>query len=182
MSVERYMEQHGIKLTKPKKSSSPLQQPSAPLVSTQSLHARTTPEPAMAALASASLPCQRSVLQGSCEADLEEEEEDSQQQDPPQVLATSAARAYNERPRRSCSVPPVDPCVYDGDGDDDDDMLPTLAEPNEADIAANDDMMPMFDEPIEQMQQEDAPGDEMVRSCLEHATDEVTCCKQSIVL
>lgn len=74
MSIEKYMNRRGIKLTRSKKSGPPLQQPSVLLVSAQSLPADTSTEPAVAEPASAGTPPQRSVSQAPYEADLEQEQ------------------------------------------------------------------------------------------------------------
>ena len=183
MSVEKYMGQHGIKLTKPKRSRSPLQQLSAPLVSAQSLHACTSSEPAMAEIASASMPRQSSTPQVSCEADSEGEqhEKGSQQQDA-QAVSTSAATVSMDRQRCSGSVPAADLSTDDDDDDDDDDVRPwvnvptdaddmTLDEPLDVDAGPDDHRVPASNEPVEDrynpthVQQEDASDEEMVWSC-----------------
>ena len=128
---------------------------------------RTTPEPAMAQLASASMPHQQSSLQVSCDSDTdfegEQNEEDSQQRNE-QAVSASPATVSTDRQRCSHAVPETDPSPW----------APT---PTDADIEA--DMMldedyrgPMSNQPLEDMQPshglpEDASDDEMVRLCTE---------------
>lgn len=156
-----------------------MQQLSAPLVSAQSLHARTSPEPAMAETASASMPRQSLTPQGSCEVDSEGEqhEEDPQQQQEQAVFA-SAATVSMDRRRCSDSAPAADDDVLprvnvptDAEVQAADDM--TLDEPLQADIDPNDHRVPASDEPMEDryhsshVQQGDASDDGMVRLCTE---------------
>lgn len=175
------MSLHGIKLTKPKRRKSSRQQPSASLVSAQSLHACTSSEPAMAQQA-ASMPCQQSSPQASCEVDLDgEQHEEGLQQQEAQAVSASAARVSTDRQRRSTSIPAAEVSSDDGKdvlpvGEPTDanieaaaDMVPMWDEPPEADVDPNDDTGPALDQPVEDMQpshvqQEDASDDEMVRS------------------
>lgn len=178
MSVENYMGLYGIKLTRPKRSRSPLQQPFAPLVSAQSLHVRTTPEPAMAQLASASMPRQQSSPQGCCDSEAdsegEQDEEDSQQREDAQAVSASVATVSTDRQRCSHADaeadPPWAPTPTDAKLKTADDMM--LDEPLDADVDLNDDRGPMLNESVQNLQpshvqQEDASDDDMVRPCTE---------------
>ena len=166
---------HGIKLTKPKRSRSSLQhrKNSAPLLSAQCLHARTSPEPAKAKQASASLAHQQSSPQSPCPdcSEGEQHEENAQQQNAEALLA-SAARVSTDRQQCSHTVPAANPSI----GYDDDEELHTVDEPIVAQIFnepldgidPDDRELPTSHETMEDVQpshvqQEDASDDEMVR-------------------
>lgn len=145
MSIEKYMNRRGIKLTRSKGSGAPLQQPSVLLVSAQSLHADASTEPAMAEPASASTPRQRSFPQNPCEADLEQEQ------------------------HQQGSQQTADPFIVDGPIDTnmnpEDGVPPRMDGPLDADLRVPKPGEPMADLHHPSPEQEDASGDEMVRPC-----------------
>lgn len=156
--VETYMDLHGVKLRKPKKSS-PLHQPSAPLVSVHSLHTRTSPEPATAEPALHGTPCQQSSpeagQQGRCEEDSKQQQQQQQQH---RVMATSPAAEVNVERQHLCEhMQAVEPSIS---------AAATKTPVVDEAVDGNDDMMhePTAEAQHRPEQQEDGPNDDMVGS------------------
>ena len=159
MPVETFMDLHGIKLRKPKKSS-PLQQPSAPSTSTPGLHGPNSPAPASAQPALHGIQRQQSSPQADQEGGREEDlptQQQQQQQQPQQqqplqqqVMAAPAVEVSTEGLNPSQHMQAVEASIHATVMEDAVDAdVEVMDEPNaemqntpmQQDVASDDDMV-----------------------------------------